>query len=234
MRSGLKNNHRWAKANIAVIRILLLLNVTVVLTYITGIADILCYLFLKRSFGFMRSGIPDFFSDYIWPAHQTISLVSAALFITWFFRCYSNLYRLKVDFLHHRVWIIVSWFIPIVQWFLPYRIMKNMFVRTLESIGIPDAYDQRTMMRRLRSWWGLWLYFTIAGNLVYLLMLTGKSLSVATLGIIIIFTVFVTAIPLCRVTIRLIRQYDELEGQLTGRLVKETENEDPHELIDRV
>jgi hypothetical protein len=75
----LRKNHRWAKANVAVIRILFLLNVTVVLAYIAGITDILSYIFLKRSIGFMQSGILDFFSGYVWPVHQIISLVSAVL-----------------------------------------------------------------------------------------------------------------------------------------------------------
>jgi hypothetical protein len=112
--------------------------------------------------------------------------------------------------------------------------MKNMFIRTHEAIGIPDAYDHRAAMRKLRLWWGLWLYFTIAGNLVYLLTLVGKSLPVTTLGIMIVFTVFIAAIPLCRVTIRLIRHYDRLEGQLTGQHADEAESEDTHELIDRI
>jgi hypothetical protein len=233
MEIRLRNNSRWARANIIVIWVLLVIDVFYVLSYLAGFTDLLGYYLFKRSIGFMQSGIIDY-GDHIWRIHQSISLISAALFITWFFRCYSNLYRLKAGPLHHRAWIIVSWFIPIVQWFLPYRIMKNMFLRTLETVGISDAYDQRSAMRRLRLWWGLWLYFTIAAKLIYLLAFAGRSLPVATLGLISTFTIFVTAIPLCRVTIRLIRDYDRLERQLTGQLVKKTESEDAHELIDRM
>lgn len=89
---------------------------------------------------------------------------TAAMFLVWLHRAYSNLPSLGVphpDF--SSGWVIGSWFVPILNLFRPYQIVK--YIRNKsdpETVGVGNSYYDTGGNSTLKAWWGFWL----AGNIL--------------------------------------------------------------------
>jgi hypothetical protein len=145
-----------------------------------------------------------------------VFLNSGVTFIMWFRRAYFNLHQ-KVSYLaHSEGWAAGSWFVPIVNLFRPYQIMKEMYVETKELLtkkGLSEKVDYTTAY--LGWWWTLWIISAVLGQLITRFVLKGAD----TIDDLIAVTVAqmllsVLGIPLALVTIKIIRDYSKVEPLL--------------------
>ena len=81
-----------------------------------------------------------------------LMILTAVLFVTWFYRAYRNLWVANVVGLHYSPgWAVAGWFIPFVNLVLPPRIAEDLWrgshgVGMSSGRGAPDA-------TLVRSWW---------------------------------------------------------------------------------
>ncbi|WP_369779360.1 DUF4328 domain-containing protein [Streptomyces sp. R33] len=88
-------------------------------------------------------------------------LATAVVFVIWFHRVRVNGEIFRPDgFSQTRGWAIGSWFIPVGNLFLPFRIAKQIWVASTQFA--PDGSHRPVSTAPLNAWWGLWV-----GSLVF-------------------------------------------------------------------
>ena len=139
-------------------------------------------------------------------------IVSAITFILWFRRAYFN-QEVKFEYMYSKnVWTGISFLIPIYSLFKPFQLMKEIhqnmdehFVKN--GLGETNQY----FMKRVFWWWFLWIILNSSQYVANLVLLKSAfperlmkvSMTFMTIDILFIF--------LCYLTIKMIRNYNQLE-----------------------
>lgn len=85
-------------------------------------------------------------------------LVSAGIFIGWFFQAYKNLRRLGVQNLTYgNGWAIGSWFVPILGMIRPKQIANEIWRGSGRGADVSGGWKQAPVPSLLHWWWGLFL-----------------------------------------------------------------------------
>jgi hypothetical protein len=85
-------------------------------------------------------------------------LVSAAVFIAWFYRSYKNLRRLGVQNMRYRLgWAIGAWFVPILSLFRPKQIANDIWRGSERGVEVGAQWRQVEVPSLVHWWWGLFL-----------------------------------------------------------------------------
>jgi len=93
-------------------------------------------------------------------------LLSAALFIAWFFQAYKNLRRLGVASMRWgNGWAIGSWFVPILNMWRPKQIANDIWRGSEPGAEVNAGWRQIPVPSLLHWWWAL---FLIQGTLLYI------------------------------------------------------------------
>lgn len=93
-------------------------------------------------------------------------LLSAALFIGWFFQAYKNLRRLGVQNLRHgNGWAIGAWFVPILSLVRPKQMTNDIWRGSERGAEVTNRWRLVPVPSLVHWWWGL---FLAQGALVYL------------------------------------------------------------------
>lgn len=158
-------------------------------------------------------------------------IISGVTFIQWFRRAYYNLH-LKVDYLSHgEGWAAGSWFVPIICLYRPLQIMKELYNDTdfyLSKKGI--NIDKNLTTGALTIWWTLWIINNILGQIIYRYTENAVSIDQLTTSTILSIIDKVLEIPLALITIKIIKDYSQVEPLLIE--TKENEEEpQPAELL---
>ena len=97
--------------------------------------------------------------------YVVVLLLSLIGFIRWFRRSYYNLH-LKAEVLSYTEgWAAGSWFIPIINFVRPYKIMKELHLETNNLIIRADKnLEVSNYIVLINLWWTLWITTTIVGN----------------------------------------------------------------------
>ena len=73
-------------------------------------------------------------------SQTVISILSVVFFIYWFRRAYANLHRSGLTYLKYEESMALwAWFIPILNWFRPVKIMNEIWTETQEKIKKFDS-----------------------------------------------------------------------------------------------
>lgn len=85
-------------------------------------------------------------------------MVSAGVFIAWFFQAYKNLRRLGVGNLTYgNGWAIGSWFVPILGMIRPKQIANEIWRGSERGVDVAGGWKQGRVPGLLHWWWGLFL-----------------------------------------------------------------------------
>ena len=143
-------------------------------------------------------------------------IISTVTFIMWFRRAYFNLHQRINNLSYSEGWAAGSWFVPILNLFRPYQIMKELYERTksfLQSNGITLNKDLNVTL--VGIWWAVWVINNVLGQIVFRSTRSADSISdflnVTTLGIVSDLVGVILAI----LVIRVIKDYSENEDLLT-------------------
>lgn len=152
-----------------------------------------------------------------------IFLISGICFIRWFRRAYFNLQQ-KSDYLSETDgWAVGCWFVPIISFYKPYRMMKELYVETKDVLvnkGIELSTNFTTSY--LGWWWTFWIINSVMGQFLF-----RSSLSAETLDELITVTIFgmivnIIGIPLAIITVKVVKDYSRVEP-LLFEIVEEEE-----------
>lgn len=141
-----------------------------------------------------------------------VSILSAITFIQWFRRAYYNLH-LKVNNLSHTEgWAAGSWFVPIINLFRPYQIMKELFQETNLFLKRNDIYTyEHFSVSSLGLWWTLWIIARFVGQFVFKYSLKAETIDELIISTIASMVENCVGIFLAIITVRIIEQYSSIE-----------------------
>jgi hypothetical protein len=90
--------------------------------------------------------------------YTLVVLVSAGVFIAWFFLAYKNLRRLGVQNMRYgNGWAIGSWFIPIFNWVRPKQIANDVWRGSERGVEVSSQWHQVEVPSLVHWWWALFL-----------------------------------------------------------------------------
>lgn len=147
--------------------------------------------------------------------YMIVFFVSAVTFIQWFRRAYYNLHQ-KIDNLSYgEGWAAGAWFVPILNLFRPYQIMKELFVETkklLTQQGL--GVSKNIVTSSLGLWWTLWILNNVIGQFVFRYSKNAETLDQLSIMTIASMVANLVGIPLALVAIKVTKDYASVEPYL--------------------
>lgn len=144
-------------------------------------------------------------------------IVSAVFFIRWFRRTYRNLHVIDGSYLSYSEgWAAGAWFIPILNWVRPYRIMREICEHTSEHAGrINSKYaDSSKLLNLVGGWWALWIIAPIIQRAAGFMALNTIVIKLLLLATGMIFIADVMRAISALLAIRIIKKVSEAEQEL--------------------
>jgi hypothetical protein len=102
--------------------------------------------------------------------YTTVSLSSGIAFLMWFYRVYENIEQSGIRTDRSKIWAIWGFIIPVVNFYMPYLIMKEINVKMSERIFSTTGKIRDPQTRWITLWWILWLC-SIGTSLFYFILL---------------------------------------------------------------
>ncbi|HVG33202.1 MAG TPA: DUF4328 domain-containing protein [Pyrinomonadaceae bacterium] len=99
-----------------------------------------------------------------------IFIMTAVLFLMWIHRAYKNLSALGVSRLEYSPgWAVGGFFIPLASLYIPYRVMKEIWVKSGSQVNAPlGTYaPQGGSLALLGWWWGFWVVSNVLDQAVF-------------------------------------------------------------------
>lgn len=221
----LRPNDQRARYAIAMIWVILFLNTVILI--LEGIG-------LMIYEGFIPAGsMSDFVVWLYLTGHSYASIlvfiaaiVSITTFIMWFRRAYYNIGLRVNDLLYGNGWAAGSWFIPVINLYMPFQIMKDLYKQTEKymTFCMKEPYKGNLKTNYVNLWWTLWI---ISGLINYFSIRTSwniENVDLTTLNSFIALTGAISQIALCVVTIVVIKDYSDAEKVLIEEQPEELEN----------
>ncbi|MDH4474223.1 MAG: DUF4328 domain-containing protein [Fluviicola sp.] len=156
------------------------------------------------------------------------------IFFSWLYRSYSNVHLLKKEGLHAKSSIVWAWFIPIVNLYLPFRILKSLYSSELELTGESNALELKKMNRTINDMKVLWIFSWIFSVIIFVISFSRyldqliEIVGVTSLVVQISSVIYI----LCK--IRFVRQIRALENKLKRQVVSDFDFHKPNDLIDSI
>jgi len=93
--------------------------------------------------------------DWVTVLFLVVQLVSGVITIAWLWRArvFAETYAPLEPHARGRVWVVLGWFVPIVSWWFPYQVVRDVGRAIL-----------RREPPRLGMWWAAWLVGELASN----------------------------------------------------------------------
>lgn len=123
------------------------------------------------------------------------AITCCIIFLLWFKREYHNLHAINPKLKYKETWAIWSWFIPVINLWRPYQIMKEIYIdaTTTEKKEIHPEEEEIITTPIIDLWWLLWIASNVLSQVNNRLPKTtidqlksAHILSILTLGILII------------------------------------------------
>ncbi|MGB5988957.1 MAG: DUF4328 domain-containing protein [Marinifilaceae bacterium] len=207
-------SNKWI-ANITILFVLIILFVN-----IAGIwADYIQIHFLPVAFADELSAQ---LSTYLFLIPLIISIiniflfiVSSIMFLLWFRRSYNNLHTRLNILKYGNLWATGSWFIPFLNLYRPYEIMREIYTVTKRVLVEHDIENVPKLSSRIIGiWWGLLLFSGFFGRFFWLVSFYVKTIGETRAVLALSMSVGIIEVVLCIVTIKLIRDYSLVEEKL--------------------
>ena len=207
----LKNNTQRAKNLIIVFAILFVLNI------ISIISDLLQYTMLQSIEGFTieEAESNDIRQRIIAFITLGVYVLCYVFFILWFRRAYYNLHQVVKHLEFTEGWAAGAWFVPIMNFFRPYQIMKELYVETENYLSkVKTDYVKRLNVTFVGIWWTLWIIASLLERIGMRLNLNAVTLEEITRATKINLANEFFTIPLCLIVIKVIKDYNNVEQEL--------------------
>ncbi len=134
------------------------------------------------------------------------------MFIQWFRRAYYNLHQ-KINHLSHSEgWAAGAWFVPILNLYRPYQIMKELYRETKNLLVTNEISISRNFSTgTLGWWWALWITGNILGQFVFRYSMRAETIDELTTMTIARMVSNIVGIPLATITGKVIKDYSNIE-----------------------
>ncbi len=137
------------------------------------------------------------------------------LFILWFRRAYYNLHQVVKHLEHSEGWAAGAWFVPFINFFRPYQIMRELYVESEKYISkIKPDYTKKLNVTFVGLWWTLWIIASFLERIGMRLNLKAETLDEIINATTINLINEIFTIPLCLIIIKVIKNYSVVENEL--------------------
>lgn len=147
--------------------------------------------------------------------YLAVFIISGITFIRWFRRAYYNLHLKAESLSFTEGWAAGCWFVPIISLYRPNQIMKELYQETQRLLSKKNEnYAQNLTTHSIGWWWALWIISSLLGQFIFRYSMkaeTNEELTVSTVASII---ASIIGIPLAIITVKVIKDYSEIEPLL--------------------
>ncbi|HYE53518.1 MAG TPA: DUF4328 domain-containing protein [Chitinophagaceae bacterium] len=155
----------------------------------------------------------DFTSRIVGLLAVTLRIVTIVFFIRWFRRAYNNLHAIAPEEASQpEGWAAGAWFVPILNLFRPYQIMKEIWVGTQKAM--PHRFPSPVPPTLVGIWWAAFLAMSIMGNIATRLGLGASRLDEWLTASTVLIVADVLAFPAVFLAIQLVKKMSDIEDQL--------------------
>ena len=108
-----------------------------------------------------------------------VFISTAGFFLAWIKRSYQNLSAFNVQALSTTPgWAVGYWFIPILSFYYPLRIVNEIYHGSRTNIGNEKARISDTSTPLIHGfWWALWLICGVGGNITFRISMSSENAS---------------------------------------------------------
>lgn len=194
--------------------------IALALELVAGISDYLQLQFLHN----VQNGIPVSAADadsndqrqaLIALVYLAVYITSLVFFIMWMRRAYYNLHRVVSNLSFGEGWAAGAWFVPFVNFVRPFRIMKEMAYETEQLLVRENLTEPKPIRTKIVGmWWAFWLLTNVGANISSRIQLKSDSLDTLVTTTTVDIVLAVLAIPLTILSVRMVREYAEMETLL--------------------
>jgi hypothetical protein len=148
-----------------------------------------------------------------------VFVISGITFIQWFRRAYFNLHQRAKGLSAGESAAAYTWFIPIVNFYQPYQIMKELYRETHRVLRERVAgYSSDISLTTVGWWWTLWIITTILSQISFQITLRSDSPDGLWFSTVVGMISSAIDIPLALITVKVIRDYAKMEPLLENAL----------------
>jgi hypothetical protein len=217
----LRPNFERAKTAIFIIYIILVFNLISVFSFYFQYE-----LLLKIEDGYYSESEAtsnDTRQQFIAIANALLYIVSAITFISWFRRAYYNLHQLTDRLRYSEGWAAGGWFLPIGNLFIPFQIMRELFVKAQNIINKNESHRQNNRYPAiLNLWWGLWILSLVLSQIASRLTFS-EGIELLKLQTVLFLCENLIEIVNAFIIIKIIRMYSNMELMLEETAVMDIE-----------
>jgi hypothetical protein len=202
----LKPNAQRAKIAIVLISLVSIIQI------ISILSDFLQIVLLKNPFSIIEAEENDFRQRVIGALFIVFYIISAVTFILWFRRAYYNLHTKANSLEYTEGWAAGSWFVPVVNLFRPYRIMKELYLETQKILSQTNSkYKTIVTTQFVGIWWTLWIISHITDNISTKVTLRAETIDDLSTSSLVSIIASSLNIILAAITIKVIYDYSKIE-----------------------
>lgn len=122
-------------------------------------------------------------------------------------------------------WAAGSWFVPIISLFRPYQIMKELYLATIQLLK-RNGNNISLNTNYLGIWWTLWIINNIFGQIVFRYSERANTIDEIVNSTTLSIVNNLIGIPLALVTIKVIKDYSNIEHLLINKFSNTSSNLD--------
>jgi hypothetical protein len=205
-------NDKWTK------RLLITFGIVIALHLLQAISNYMQYNLLQSILEGTSSGMGIENNDirqFIIGLLDILAFISSAIFFTiWFYRSYHNVH-LRIDYCQFdKSYAILGWFIPIANFYIPYQIMKEIYLETKAQLVLTSGEYSKTNLTGLIGWWWATWLIALPSNYCMKQLNTWKGISgVINFTIADLITGILFGISAI-LTFKLIKEFSQLDEKL--------------------
>jgi len=207
----MRNNEQRARTAIILLWIILGLDIAMGVSSFFQL-DLLYRMETGLDYNDQEVNINDIREAVIGILYTVAYITSIITFIRWFRRAYFNLHQSTDNVVFSEGWAAGAWFVPILNLFRPFQIMKELYTKTNKLlIEIAPDYDKKSNLFFVNFWWGLWVVSNLIANRE-----TRSAFNADTIQEIITYTELSIAtsflgVPVALLAIKVIKDYSQME-----------------------
>lgn len=210
----MRDNEQRARTAIILIWIILGLDITMGISSYFQL-DLLNRIEMGLDYTDQEADINDLREAAIGILYTITYIISVVTFIMWFRRAYFNLHQKLDNVSFSEGWAAGAWFVPILNLFRPFQIMKELYVKTdkLLKDNVID-YDKKNDLNFVNIWWGFWVVLNFISSretrMAFKAETIEEIITITKLSI----TTSIIGIPAALLAIKVIKDYSEMERLL--------------------
>lgn len=204
------------RANNAILLLWIALAVTTVMLFME------CYnlLFLNdiangRNLDMRQFYLVELISIVVTIVYGIVMILCAVFFIMWFRRAYYNLHQFRSNLSYSEGWAAGAWFVPIMNWFAPFKIMNDLYRNTSGILLEKEDVEVDRKSHRIKNfWWALWISSSIIGNLGYQVERKAETIDALTVSAYMDILSSILSIGAAYCAVQVTKKYAEMEKRL--------------------